>query len=279
MNGRPNRIQKFRETILKPDEKKLVDDVEKYGCHILQVRPQQPIPGWSYTIGLYENLQQPELIVVGLKPDLAASVLNAAAQLMKEGARFREGQRASNLIANVDCEFREAEQHWARHIMGYALWFYRQDQFPVLQCIYPDLNNRFPWEDGFEKTWRSRQPLFFSGAQSTSVERDFWAANDPSSSLFSWKFSDPPHTGVFTTKRVMSDTDPVTRVFHTVGDGAWEFHGPDESDPEEIAYVCFHHIVDKDPTIAELADLPVGWCAWKDVATGEWRRAASEKQS
>ena len=32
--------------------------------------------------------------------------------------------------------------------MGYALWFYCEDEFPVFQCVNPDLNNRFPWDDG-----------------------------------------------------------------------------------------------------------------------------------
>jgi hypothetical protein len=54
-----SRIILHRETNLEADETKLVDDIEKYGCHIIHVKPQQPIPGWSYTIGLYEALQQP----------------------------------------------------------------------------------------------------------------------------------------------------------------------------------------------------------------------------
>jgi hypothetical protein len=40
-------------------------------CHVIHVKPQQPIPGWSDTIGLYETVQQPELIVVGKKQDSA----------------------------------------------------------------------------------------------------------------------------------------------------------------------------------------------------------------
>jgi len=69
-----SRMTLHRETNLEADERKLVDDIEKYGygCHVVHVKPQQPIPGWSYTIGLYETLQQPELIVVGMKQDLAS---------------------------------------------------------------------------------------------------------------------------------------------------------------------------------------------------------------
>jgi len=121
-------------------------------------------------------------------------------------------------------------------------------------------------------TWRSRQPFLFPHSLSSRVEEDFWAANDSKSSLHDWKFFDPLHTGVFTTKRVISGDDPIARVFHDVEDGAWQFHGQDESKSEDMTYVCLHHVVDKDPTIKHLADLPVGWCAWRDKVTTPWTR-------
>jgi len=267
-----SRIILHRETNLEADETKLVDDIEKYGCHIIHVKPQQPIPGWSYTIGLYETLQQPELIVVGMKQDLAHYLLNEAARRMKQGLRLAGGHREKDLLENVECEFRKVEQHWAKHVMGYALWFYGEDEFPVFQCVYPDLNNRFPWDDSFDTTWRDRQALLFQDAIPSAVDRDFWAANDPSSSMFDWKFPDPAHTGVYTTKRIMNGDEPILYVFHDAEDGAWQFHGPSESRPEDASLICFHHIIDRDSTIKELVDLPRGWCAKREKASDAWVR-------
>jgi hypothetical protein len=119
-----SRIILHRETTLEADERKLVDDIEKYGCHVIHVKPQQPIPGWSYTIGLYETLQQPELIVVSMKQDLAHYLVNEAARRMKLGLRLAGGHREKELLENVECEFKKVEQRWAKHVMGYALWFY-----------------------------------------------------------------------------------------------------------------------------------------------------------
>jgi hypothetical protein len=75
--------------------------------------------------------------------------------------------------------------------MGYALWLYGEDEFPVFQCVYPDLNHRFPWDDSFDTTRRDRQALLFLDAIASTVERDFWAANDPSCSMFDWTFPGP----------------------------------------------------------------------------------------
>ncbi|MFY9561320.1 MAG: DUF4262 domain-containing protein [Terriglobales bacterium] len=280
MKGRTtDRIQFLRQGELEPDEVKVIEDVETYGCHIVQVREEGGFPGWSYTIGFSDVLGCPELIVIGLKDSVAHSLLNECARRLQQGVRLQPGCRERELLSNVDCEFRDVEKRWLRQTMGYAVWFYDGDDFTALQCVYPDLDNHFPWDEDFDAKWRNRQPLLFPHALPPHVEDDFWAANDPDSSLHDWKFTDPPHTGVFTTKRVMTGEDPVTRVFHDLEDGAWQFHGPGESKREDLTYVCFHHILDKDPTIKELADLPRGWCAWRGKVTELWSRELTREDA
>lgn len=73
----------------------------------------------------------------------------------------------------------------------------------------------------------------------------------------------------------MAREEPITRVFHDAEDGAWQFHGPAESKREDIAYVCFHRIIDGDRTIEELSDLPLGWSAWRKEVTAAWIRGVT----
>jgi hypothetical protein len=73
--------------------------------------------------------------------------------------------------------------------------------------------------NGFATTRRDRRALLFLDAISSTVARDFWAANDPSSSMFDWMFPDPAHTGVYTTKRIMNGDEPILYVFHDAEDG------------------------------------------------------------
>jgi hypothetical protein len=76
--------------------------------------------------------------------------------------------------------------------------------------IYPDRENRFPNEPGFDETFR--QQLLQVDAPATKVEEDFWASTDLNSSLFDWKFPDPPNTIVFLSDAVQSGTEPITYV-------------------------------------------------------------------
>src|SRR5262245_35727686 len=97
------RIRWFREQTLQPDEKKLVDDVEKHGCHVISVREEGGFPGWCYTVGLADVLECPELIVIGLKPEVAHSLLNECARRLQQGLRIGERQRVDGLLSNVQC--------------------------------------------------------------------------------------------------------------------------------------------------------------------------------
>ncbi len=278
--SKKTRIDAHRANALKADEKKLVDDVEKYGCHIVHVREEGSLPGWSYTVGLYETYHQPEIVTVGLKDDTSQYLLNEVALRLKGGLQIQEGLRQRDLLENVECEFRKVEERSElRAVVGYATWFYGSDPFPVFQCIYPDLENRFPWEDSFDNSWRDREALLFSTASITGLERDFWASHNPESSLYDWKFSDQPHTGVYATKKIMSGDETILYVYHDLEDGAWQFHGPSESTAESAALVCFHHIVDKDPSVEELVDLPLGWCAVREKVTDPWRRELTPPHS
>lgn len=62
----------------------------------------------SYTIGLYETVQQPELIVVGMKQDSAHYLLNEAARRMEQGLRLAGG-RGEKLLENIACEFTKVD--------------------------------------------------------------------------------------------------------------------------------------------------------------------------
>ncbi len=141
--------------------------------------------------------------------------------------------------------------------MGWTNWYYRGEDYPVLQAVYPDLKNNFPEDEGFDQNFA--QPLMQPNAPMTRTEEDFWASADPESSLFDWKFPDPPHTGVYLSKAVHEGTEPVTYVSHDEDDGAWQFLGDSMSDGGGPVIVCFHHPIDVDPSLKELIDLPLGW--------------------
>jgi hypothetical protein len=102
----------------------------------------------------------------------------------------------------------------------------------------------------------------------TSLKATKW-----SDMMASWPFADPYNTAVFTSNRILSGEEWIYYVSHDDDDGAWQFHpksGP--TSEEESAVVGLKTIIDLDPSVAILSDLPLGWCAWREQPDAAWQR-------
>ena len=263
------RTRRLRAGALSEADEHTISHVEEFGCSVVSVRRTKYGLGWSYTVGVFDTSGEPEIITIGLLPETAHSALNEAAKLLRAGVNLTTG-RHRDLIGQVDCEFRPVDRKWVEHLMGWALWYYDGGDFPVVQAVYPDLQNRFPEDEGFDKSFE--QPLLQPDAPMARAENDFWVSADPKSSLFNWKFTEDPHARVFLSETVHSGTEPVTYVSHDAEDGAWQFLGDSMSDGGGPVISCFHHPIDCDPTLAELADLPLGWYAERRGVGEPWTR-------
>ena len=93
-----------------------------------------------------------------------------------------------------------------------------------------------------------------------------------------WPFLDPPNTAVTTNVRILDEEDWVHYVTHDAEDGAWQFppfHGP--ASMKEAAVVSLQHMLRIEPRLEELADLPLGWHAWRDSKSATWNRAPKKE--
>jgi len=263
------RLSFFRSQQLDEREKRTMDHIEEFGWEVVMIDPDHASRGWAFTVGLHDTAGKPELILTGLNRKTSQWLLNDAAKRMKAGTDLTRGKH-EGLLEGVDVIFRPVDRKWLQQVMGWATWYNNGDKFPVLQAIFPDKQNRFPGEEGFDT--RYTQPLLQPNAPMTTVEEAFWAASDPKSSLFDWKFPDPPHTMVFLSKTVQAGEEAVTYVSHDASDGAWQFLGDSMMDGGGPVVSCFHHPIDRDPSLKELADLPLGWYAFRDTPTAAWQR-------
>jgi hypothetical protein len=93
-----------------------------------------------------------------------------------------------------------------------------------------------------------------------------------------WPFADPPNTAAFTVSSVLEGTAEIVYVSHDEEDGAWQFlDDPDRDDGAKV--VSLHRLLQLDPTLAELASLPLGWHAFRHRPGSPWRWARSARAS
>ena len=279
MSNKPNfeteRTKYLRSLELDQQEDRTISHIEEFGCSIFHIGDGGERPKWSFSVGVFDTCGQPDILQIGLKQSAAHALLNNAAKELHAGIGLAQG-RHRDLLGEVECEFRPVDPKWIKHLMGWAVWYYGGTDFPVLQAVYPDLEGNFPEDEGFNEYFR--QPMLQPGAPMGRLEQDLWASNDQSSSLFDWKFPDDPHTAVFLSETVSSGAEPVTYVSHDIEDSAWQFLGDSMDAGGGPVISCFHHPIDKDPSLTELADLPEGWYAVREKPGAPWERYEQEPE-
>jgi hypothetical protein len=141
-------------------DRKVLNDVSAVGCDVVGVLAHAHGPAFSYSIGLFHQYQHPEILIVGLGHSLMHALINGVRDEIQAGARFVPGVRCPGIIADFDCEFRTVHPARYPELVGYARWFYRGDDFPLIQCVWPDRQGRFPWDPDVDPGFVSQEPIF-----------------------------------------------------------------------------------------------------------------------
>ena len=144
---------------LSPPDRKLLDDVDEYGVHIVHVPEDDEGPGFSFTVGLWHNFEQPEVIVFGLPEPVAHELLNALADAADEGQKFLADQRHESLLVGYPVRFVAVPKAQFDEFLGSAVWAYGGDDFGCVQLVWPDKQGRWPWEPGVREGFAESQPV------------------------------------------------------------------------------------------------------------------------
>jgi hypothetical protein len=95
----------------------------------------------------------------------------------------------------------------------------------------------------------------------------------------SWPFSDPPNVAVIANRKIIFNGAWIAYVSHDLDDNGWQFHvEAEELTEKNAAVVSLKNILDRDPTVALLADLPPGWHAWRASGSTAWLRAETPRE-
>jgi hypothetical protein len=128
------------------NEKRALQDIEEYGCHILHVLEEGEYPRFSYSIGIQKSTGQPEIIVTGLKREFAHTLINNYNNRVKSGEVFEINSCYSGFLGNCDVTFKLVDKKHYPEYFGWAKWLYKEDNFNVLQLIYPSTSGVWPWD-------------------------------------------------------------------------------------------------------------------------------------
>lgn len=135
-------------------EKKTLDDISTYGLHVVHVFEDEEHPRFAYTVGLFENYLHPEIVLIGLNEDLAHTLLNNMAFDIKNGTNYQANEFHEGVLDDFLCYFGNVPKSEYKDYVGWAIWFYEGYEFPLIQCVYPTVGGKFPWENDFPEDAR-----------------------------------------------------------------------------------------------------------------------------
>jgi hypothetical protein len=184
-------------------------------------------------------------------------MVNAVGEEIRSGNRLEHLDESDEILEGYNVAFRKVEQKHYAEYFGYARWFYGGNDFPALQCIWPDESHQYPWHPAYPATLSRRQPVL---------------SDDKS-----WPFHEGRNRAVFTTRPVLEQGHPILLVTHDY-DGDWQFLCGTTNRTRDGRVVSLGCILEKDPTVAKLADLPEGWAAVRREQGKAWRRKKAETE-
>jgi hypothetical protein len=247
------------------DDRKLVADVEGHGWHLVGINPQPGQPSWVFSVGLWHTFRSPELSMFGLRMMDMGQWINRAGEQVREGRPPQPDEVREGVLEGFSIQWRPAHESWYHDLFGYGLWFY-QGWFPVLQMVWPDRHGLFPWEEGCGDRCRLDQPVLWRPAEEHPLGQ--WRRGPKG---LEWLWPDPPDRRVFLTKRTTAHGAAIVYVVHEP-DGDWQFLDGGNVGKDEIAIAHLGDVASRFPELNELAELPLGWQAWRKSPTDAWHR-------
>jgi hypothetical protein len=112
-----------------------------------------------HLIGLFHSYQHPELVIYGLRREVAHQVLSNAVEGLPHGRRLDLAKSTDELLVGYSCCFIEVPKSAYHEHVGWARWYYGGDDFPLYQVMWPSRDGYFPWHPKANAEFRQVQPV------------------------------------------------------------------------------------------------------------------------
>ncbi len=143
-------------------EKKLVERIENGGWQVTSIFDNDDggVP-FAYSIGIFQNFGQPELLMIGPDSNSAARYVNRYGALIKEKSEtYSAGNFYSGIMDELDICMIDANDEAKEEFTLSCNWFYKSRNYPLMQCIWPSIKGFWPWDAHAWEDYKNRQPVY-----------------------------------------------------------------------------------------------------------------------
>ena len=101
-------------------DRKLLADVAAHGWHIVGVNADEAGPEFAFSVGLFYTLGHPEILIMGLRHSISASLINDIGDAIRSGNKFEAGRHYDDIAAGFPMALVVMDQRYFREYLGYA---------------------------------------------------------------------------------------------------------------------------------------------------------------
>jgi hypothetical protein len=226
--------------------------IRDFGWFVAKFEADTACPAMGYTIGLWETFKHPEIICFGLSTNLMHQLLNDAGEKIAQGKTIKTDIDDNYYLEKSPVMFKNIEPENINDYMGYGRWYYKYNDFQAIQLFWTDKQGKYPWQNEYSIDFQFRQPLLYK--------------------ILDFKFFEPQNVASFTTKQILLEGKPILRVIHDDDEGAWQFFPGENVTIADAMLVSLSSVVNHDPTVNELFNMPTGQYATRAFIGDKWVR-------
>lgn len=227
------------------------NNIDEFGCEIIEVEGNDYFPTYVYTIGLFQQFGHPEIVCFGLSSDTMTNIVQQVRDSIEESnISFEVDKQYYNFLPKeYPITFLKVNSLYYVEYLELAVDFYDKSDFPCYQLIWPDHSKLFPWQKHFDQEIKYNQPLL-------DRNLDFF-------------FLEDRNMTIFTTENILSKNKSILFVEHDE-EGDWFFLEDEDIDEEYIIMSTLQDIVKLDSTINLLNALDFNQYAIRNNITEDW---------
>ncbi|MGJ7029952.1 DUF4262 domain-containing protein [Niabella hirudinis] len=128
------------------DNNKIIASIEKRGLAVIMLDATDYLPSFAYSIGLWRTFQHPEIICFGLTTKTLGQLTNDVADLVRNGHTIEINRDYDNFFEKGRVQFVPVDKRNLSDYFGTAMDIYDTHDFPALQFVWADRNDKFPWK-------------------------------------------------------------------------------------------------------------------------------------
>ena len=150
-----------------PVQGRIARSIATHGFGVLAVGPGEEEPPFSYTIGFAQTYGHAEVMVAGLPPVLAHTLLSAVGRLVKQGSILADWSTSTEIIKAHPVVFRRLSADAAVQNFPYAASNWQEDvlgrPLEICKMVLPDPEGLFPWDSACSPAFSAVQGWLLDG--------------------------------------------------------------------------------------------------------------------